>query len=205
MQPFNFHLQIQRRYTMYFILASVATMLAGALLASAPTDASSAAGLYAPRTGGVPRPDHVLIAIEENHAYSEIISNSAAPYINGLAQQGALFTSSHAIEHPSQPNYLDLFSGINQGVTDDSCPHTFSTANLGSELAGAGLTFDGYSEDLPSVGFTGCTNNQYARKHDPWINFTNVLTTEHLPFSSFPTDFNTLPTISFVIPNQLDD
>ncbi len=89
----------------------------------------------APVAKGVPRPDHVVIVIEENHSYSEIIGSSSAPYINSLAAQGALFTQSYAITHPSQPNYLDLFSGSNQGVTDDSCPHYFMTANLGLVLA----------------------------------------------------------------------
>ena len=100
----------------------------------------------------MPRPDHVVVVIEENHAYNQIIGSPSAPYINGLAANNVSFTNSHAIEHPSQPNYLDLFSGANQGVTDDSCPHTFSAANLGSELIGAGLTFAGYSEDLPAAG-----------------------------------------------------
>src|SRR5438132_6862622 len=106
----------------------------------------------------VPRPTHVVVVIEENHSYSQIIGAPAAPYINRLAQQGALITNSFAITHPSQPNYLDLFSGSNQGVTDDTVPppgSPYSTLNLASELIGASLTFGGYSEDLPSVGFTG--------------------------------------------------
>src|SRR5437667_12287490 len=45
---------------------------------------------------GVPRPDHVVIVIEENHSYDEIIGSTKAPYINSLAQQGALFTASFA-------------------------------------------------------------------------------------------------------------
>ncbi|HKF20948.1 MAG TPA: alkaline phosphatase family protein, partial [Candidatus Angelobacter sp.] len=125
--------------------------------------------------------------------------------INSLAQQGALFTQSFAVEHPSQPNYLDLFSGSNQAVTDDSCPHTFSTENLASELGAAGLSFTGFSEDLPAAGSTVCTSGAYARKHAPWINFTNVATAANQPFTSFPTDLNTLPTLSFVIPNLNDD
>ena len=68
----------------------------------------------------VPTPAHVVVVVEENHSYDEVIGNSGAPYINSLATQGALFTNSYAIEHPSQPNYLDLFSGSNQGVTDDN-------------------------------------------------------------------------------------
>lgn len=162
-------------------------------------------GYRAPGANGVPRPDHVVIVIEENHSYSEIIGSSAAPYINSLAAQGALFTQSHATTHPSQPNYLHLFSGSNQGVTDDSCPHSFSTANLGQYLLDASLTFAGYSEDLPSVGSPVCTSGAYARKHAPWVNFTNIPTTTNLPFSYFPSDYTTLPIVSFVIPNLNND
>lgn len=154
---------------------------------------------------GINPPDHVVIVVEENHSFANIIGSAQAPFINSLAQQGALFTQSFAVEHPSQPNYLDLFSGSNQGVTDDSCPHTFSTENLASELTAAGLTFTGFSEDLPSAGSTVCTSGEYARKHSPWINFTNISTNANQPFTSFPTDFTTLPTISFVTPNLLDD
>src|SRR2546421_11856526 len=68
---------------------------------------------------GVPRPDHVLIVIEENHSYSQIIGAAAAPYINSLAYSGALFSQSFALTHPSQPNYIALFSGSTQGVTTD--------------------------------------------------------------------------------------
>src|SRR5262249_349591 len=65
----------------------------------------------------LPRPDHVVVVIEENHSLSEIIGPADAPYINSLAQQGALMTASTGVEHTSQPNYLDLFSGSNQGTT----------------------------------------------------------------------------------------
>src|SRR5215831_17575674 len=155
---------------------------------------------------GVTPPDHIVVVIEENHSFSEIIGSSSAPYINSLAQQGALFTNSFAIEHPSEPNYLDLFSGSNQGITSDACPvGPFSVANLGSELVAAGKTFTGFSEDLPAAGSTVCTSGAYARKHNPWVNFSNVATSSNQPFTSFPTDFTTLPTVSFVIPNLNDD
>jgi acid phosphatase len=122
-----------------------------------------------PAQTGVPRPDHVVMVIEENHAYDEIMGNTAAPYINSLARQGALFTASFGVSHPSQPNYLALFSGSTQGITDDGCPDSFTGSNLASELIAAGLTFGGYSEDMPSVGYTGCEYLAYARKHNPWV------------------------------------
>ena len=156
----------------------------------------------------LPKPDHVVIVMEENHAYSQIIGSSGAPYINSLAAQGASFTDSHAITHPSQPNYLALFSGSTQGITDDSCPHTFSGPDLGGELINAGQSFAGYSEAMPGVGYTGCTSGGtlgYARKHAPWVNFTDVPSSANQPWTSFPTDYTTLPTVSFVIPNLGDD
>jgi hypothetical protein len=154
---------------------------------------------------GVPRPDHVVIVIFENHSQPEVIGSSNAPYITSLAQTGANFTQSFAVTHPSQPNYLALFSGSTQGITDDSCPHTFSTNNLGKQAIDAGLTFAGYSEGLPSQGSTACTSGRYARKHAPWVNFSNLASSTNKQFSAFPTDFTTLPTVSFVIPDLCND
>jgi phosphatidylinositol-3-phosphatase len=153
----------------------------------------------------VPTPDHVVIVMEENHGYSQIIGSPNAPYINSLAQSGALFTKSYAISHPSQPNYLDLFSGANQGVTNDSCPHSFAVDNEGSELIAVGLSFAGYSEGLPAKGSLVCTSGKYARKHAPWTNFTDLPAKTNLPYTKFPGDYSRLPAVSWVIPNLDDD
>jgi phosphatidylinositol-3-phosphatase len=157
------------------------------------------------RAQSLPRPEHVIVVMEENHAYSQIIGSPEAPYINTLASEGASFTQSYAITHPSQPNYLALFSGSTQGVTSDSCPHTFSAANLGSELIASGKSFTGFSEGLPAVGSEVCTSGEYARKHSPWTNFSSVPAKSNQPFRDFPTDYADLPTISWVIPNLEDD
>jgi acid phosphatase len=157
-----------------------------ALLAAASI--IGAAGAAAAK-GQVPKPDHVIIVMEENHSYSEIIGSGEAKYINSLADNGALFTQSFAIEHPSQPNYLDLFSGSNQGVNGDDCPNSYGKiANEESELIKKGLSFRGYSEGLPSKGSEVCTSGEYARKHVPWTNFSNDPGKFSLPFTSFPTN-----------------
>ncbi len=153
----------------------------------------------------VPRPDHVVMLILENHSSGDILGNPDAPYINSLAASGANMTSSFALTHPSQPNYIAMFSGSVNGVTDDSCPHTLSTDNLGAQLTNSGQGFAGYAEDLPSVGYTGCTSGAYARKHSPWVNFTNVPASANRPLSPFPTDYSTLPAVSIVIPNLQHD
>jgi len=160
-------------------------------------------GLASPANAALPRPAHVVILIDENHAFSQI--NGPATYLTSLAKGGALFTQSFATRHPSEPNYLALFSGSTQAVTNDSCPHTFSGANLASRLNAAGLSFAGYSESMPSDGYTGCTSGPYARKHNPWVNFSNVPSSQNLRFSRFPTNFSALPTVSIVVPNLNDD
>jgi acid phosphatase len=153
----------------------------------------------------VPRPEHVVVVVMENRSYGDIMGNGSAPYINALASRGARFTQSFAVTHPSQPNYLALFSGSTQGVTGDSCPHTFATPNLAASLVAHGLTFVGFSEGLPSTGDTVCTAGAYARKHNPWSDFRNVTPSANRPFTAFPSDYSTLPTVSFVIPDLNHD
>ncbi|HEU5269451.1 MAG TPA: alkaline phosphatase family protein [Jatrophihabitans sp.] len=166
---------------------------------SAPAVGASPSGSAS--TGPVPRFDHVVVVVEENRAYSQIIGDPAAPYLNSLAAGGALFTRSYGLTHPSQPNYLALFSGSTQGVAGDSCPHSFAGPNLGSQLIGAGLGFAGYSESMASDGFLGCSSDSYARKHNPWSDFANLPATVNRTLDAFPADYATLPTVSFVIPN----
>jgi acid phosphatase len=155
---------------------------------------------------GVPQFDHIVVVVLENHAYSEVLGQPDAPYLNSLAHSGAVLTQSYAVTHPSEPNYLALFSGSTQGLSDDSCPHTFDGPNLAVALHAAGRTFGAYSEDLPSVGFTGCSSGgRYARKHAPWANFSNVPAEANQPLSALPQDYRRLPTVSFVIPNLQND
>jgi len=77
-------------------------------------------------------PAHIVIVILENKSFQEIIGNRETPYLNALAQQGALMTRAYFAQipygtvpagysarlpaRPSQPNYLYLFSGHHQGV-----------------------------------------------------------------------------------------
>ena len=149
----------------------------------------------------MPRADHVVIVVEENHSFDDIVGSPAAPYFASLAGEGALFTQSFALTHPSQPNYLALFSGSTQGVTDDSCPHTFDADNLGHQLLAAGRGFAGYSEGLPSVGSTACFPGEYDRDHNPWVDFTDIPADANRPFTAFPTNYAALPAVSFVMPD----
>ncbi|RPH44050.1 MAG: acid phosphatase [Planctomycetota bacterium] len=164
----------------------------------------------APQSPPLPRPDHIVIVVEENKLYSLVVGNPDAPYINSLLSKAAVFTNYHALTHPSQPNYLAICSGSFQGVTNNTAPapgSPFAAPNLGNLLIGAGRTFAGYSEDQPEVGYLGPVFNNYRRRHNPWSNFSNVPPESNLPYTHFPTPdrFDSLPTVSFVIPNLLND
>jgi len=78
--------------------------------------------------------DHIVIVIEENHEESQVIGDPNMPYINGLANKGALMTNSHGVTHPSEPNYLALISGSTFGYTDDACGNTVTGSCLGTQL-----------------------------------------------------------------------
>ncbi|HZD54539.1 MAG TPA: alkaline phosphatase family protein [Woeseiaceae bacterium] len=164
------------------------------------------------RAAKIPRPDHVVIVIEENKSFDQIIApsvmaKSAAPYINALAAQGALFTDSYALGHPSQPNYLALFSGSTHGVRDNRCPLALSGPNLANVLLERGLSFATYSESMPARGFEGCFSEDYlyARKHNPAVNWGSLPSSVNLRFADFPQDYSKLPTIALLIPSQVDD
>jgi acid phosphatase len=160
----------------------------------------------------IPRPNHVVICIMENHDYYQIIGSTSAPYINSLVAQSANLTEYYGLTHPSQPNYLMLFSGGNQGVTSDGTPvgTPWTAPNLGASLINAGFGFRGYSEDLPYIGSNTSSSGNYARKHNPWVNWQGTGVNQipagyNLTMNEFPTDYNQLPTLSFVIPNQAND
>jgi Phosphoesterase family len=154
----------------------------------------------------VPPFDHIVVVILENKHRTSVMGSGQAPYLDKLAAKGASMTHSYGVTHPSQPNYLALFSGSTQGVTSNACPQHFRKANnLGHQLRKSGLTFVGYAESLPKTGFRGCSSGRYERKHNPWVNFGTLPASTNRPFSDFPRDYRKLPTVSFVSPNMCND
>ncbi len=152
-----------------------------------------------------PRPAHVVVVIEENKSFDDIIGNRDAPYINQLAAEGAVMARSYAITHPSLPNYLAIFSGSTYGVKDDGCDYSFKGPNLAQGLKNAGLVFSAFSESMPAAGFTQCAYNAYRKKHNALAYFASLPKEFNRPFRDFPRDFSHLPTVAFVIPNLNND
>lgn len=161
--------------------------------------------LAQPAIGGeLPRPDHIVIVIEENKSFTQIIGNHEAPYINALAKRGMLFTQSYGVTHPSQPNYLALFTGTTRAIASDVCPLELGGDNLAGALQEKGSSFSSYAESMPETGYEGCIYGAYMRKHNPLANW-KALKHYNQPYSAFPQHFEDLATVSLVIPDLRDD
>jgi phosphatidylinositol-3-phosphatase len=159
----------------------------------------------------VPRSNHVVVLLEENHSYSSVIGSASMPYLNGLAAQNGLATQYFANTHPSIGNYFMLTTG--QIVTNnDALNSTVTVDNLVRHLLTAGKTWKSYAESLPSVGYTGSDVYPYARHHNPLSYFSDVANSSVqklnlVPFSHFAGDLanHQLPNSSFIIPNMNHD
>jgi phosphatidylinositol-3-phosphatase len=200
----------------YAIRLSLVTSAAVLLLAPL-TALQAATGTWAQQ---MPVYDHVVIVLEENKNYEQVIGNKAAPYINGtLKAEGADLTKMYGEEHFSEGNYFWLLSGSNQNIGFvDAIPsrktnrdYPFLAPNLAEQLIKHGLSFKGYSEDLPAIGDPVERKKHYARKHVPWVSFGNIPNgktldnSSHLRFADFPETYDRLPTVSMVIPNLIHD
>ena len=164
-----------------------------------------------PAPGSFPQFGHVVLVMEENHGYSDVMGNPAMPYLNSLATKYGLATQYYANSHPSIGNYFMLTTG-QIITTNDSFTGTVSDDNIVRDLLTAGKTWKSYAESLPSVGYTGGDAYPYAKRHNIFAYFTDVVNSGSevnnlVPFSQFASDVSSgqLPNFSFVVPNLLDD
>ena len=153
-------------------------LLAAAIVAG---NAIAASGAFAStRATSLPAFSHIYVLVMENREYPSIVGNPHAPYINRLIAHYGLATRYHAVTHPSEPNYLALFSGSTQGVTDDAVHH-ISALNLVDQLEAKGHTWAVFAENVPLECYrSGYASGgpdgpgTYARKHEPAIIFTDI-------------------------------
>jgi hypothetical protein len=156
----------------------------------------------------VPKSNHVVVVLEENHSYSSVVGSSAMPYFNSLASQNVLATQYYANTHPSIGNYLELTAG--QIITNnDGYSATISADNIVRHMLTAAKTWKSYAQSLPSVGYMGGDVYPYIRHHNPLSYFSDVVNSSVqrlnlVPFTHFATDLNNnqLPNFSFIAPDQ---
>lgn len=162
-------------------------------------------------TGTVPQFSHVVIVMEENASYSDVIGSNAMPYLNSLATKYGLATQYFGDVHPSIGNYMMLTTGTLAAI-DDNFSGTISADNLARQFAKDGKTWKAYAEGIPSAGYLGGDTGLYLKHHNPFAYFTDVTSTPAeaaniVPFTQFGSDVaaGALPNFSFVVPNSRND
>jgi hypothetical protein len=111
-----------------------------------------------------------MIVIFENTDYEHALRR---PFFSKLAHEGALLTGYYAISHPSQPNYIALVAGSTLGVDSDR-NRDLDDLNLADRLDAAGKTWKIYAEGYPGNCFLKSRSGNYARKHVPFLSFTDI-------------------------------
>jgi phospholipase C len=155
-------------------------------------------------SGTVPHFEHVVLIVEENSGFTDVIDGSAMPYLKSLAAQYGLATQYYANTHPSVGNYFMLTAG-DIVTTDDGFTGEVKVDNVVRQLLAAGKTWKSYAESRGDATL-------YVKRHDPLSYFSDVVENSAqmqnlVLFSQFSTDLanNSLPNFSFIVPNLVDD
>jgi phospholipase C len=119
-------------------------------------------------------PQRIIVVVEENHSFDQIIGSPEAPFLNRLASQGTQLTSFFAITHPSLPNYIAMVSGDTQGITSDCGDCNVDASNLVDQLEQSGISWKAYMEGLPAPCSDAHLAGPYAKKHDPFMYFASI-------------------------------
>jgi hypothetical protein len=112
----------------------------------------------------------VLVIVFENTDYQDAMKQ---PYFNSLTKEGALLTNFTAATHPSQGNYIAMIAGSTFNIKDDKIID-LNERHIGNLLEDVKKDWKIYAEDYPGNCFQGKTSGKFARKHVPFISFTNV-------------------------------
>jgi phospholipase C len=129
------------------------------------------------RPQGAARPgavSHVVLVVEENHEFGQVIGSRKAPFLNRLATEGTLLTGYYAIGHPSLPNYIALVAGDPLGIHNDcrSCQRHGRT--LVDQLQAARISWKAYYQGLPAPCSAAARAGAYVKKVDPFLHLDSV-------------------------------
>ena len=133
-------------------LALIVRIAALALLAAGHGSQMTSGGSHAisgsQAAGRAQRPAHLIVVMEENHSFEQIIGSRSAPFLNRLAGHGTLLTRYYAVTHPSLPNYVALLSGRTP-IESDCHGCTFTGPTLIDQLEAGRISWAAYSRGLP--------------------------------------------------------
>jgi len=188
----------------------------------------------------------VFMIVMENHNWTQpadqtdppqIKNNPLAPYINSLANQNAFAseylnagTNQGLDIHPSEPNYIWLESGSDNGIEDDLDPvtvtngqvtinpgHMLNVNHLATLLDQASIPWKSYQEGISGTQVPLVSTGDYVPKHDPFVYFADSTgngnpndpygIAHNRPFTELANDLtnNTVARYNFITPDLYDD
>jgi phosphatidylinositol-3-phosphatase len=183
--------------------AMVATVVTACMVVSAraPEAAAASQRLCGAHTGRAPATyRHVVVIMDENRSYRDIIGRSSAPYLNHLAARCGLATNYRGLTHPSHPNYMAVTGGIRTPLGYIDAPNIFRQVHR------AGGSWRVYEESMPRR----CDLRSappYKAGHNPGIAYASIRTgcrSWDVGWKVFKRDLaaHRLPTYAFITPNQ---
>ena len=151
----------------------------------------------------------LVVIVEENETYGNIVGNSQAPYLNQLIAQGKLFTNYAGVASGSNPNYLAMTSGLTSAPPPPS-PNIFQAI----DASGGSLTWKEFMESMPGNCAAGNSANVpgtgvalYTADHDPAYSYqaNTSCGANDVPMTAGAFNPANLPDLSYVVPNECDD
>ena len=123
-------------------------------------------------------PTKVLMVMEENSTWSEVLASGRAPYLTELAATYANVVNAQAgypLGCPSLPSYVLLTSGTTAGICDDQEPsaHPLSQDNVFHQLQVRGREWRAYAESMPEPCALS-NSGTYGVRHVPSTYYTDV-------------------------------
>jgi phosphatidylinositol-3-phosphatase len=156
--------------------------------------------------------DRIAVLVLENRSWGQVIGNRSAPYLNSLAQRGALETRYYAITHPSLPNYVALTTGGHKSVNGDCGLCRSTSRSLANQLETAGISWRAYFESIRNPLTTQDPSGSAYNPHYNAFAYTDALrspdpTADVTSFAALGRDLrrHTLPRFAWIAPNVWHD
>lgn len=173
--------------------------------------------------GPIPRLNHVIVIMMENHSLQTISANEA-PYIHRLIATSGYDSTYFGVTHVSLPNYVAVLSGSTFGTYSDNPTQTFSGPTLATQLNRRHISWQAVMQSLPYPGYRGNwypepagtnpvlmpKNALYAKKHDPFMLFGSIAASSSqsvVPLRTFRRELHTgqVPRFVWITPNLCAD
>jgi phosphatidylinositol-3-phosphatase len=121
-----------------------------------------------------PRVTRMVLVIEENHEFGQVIGSRRAPFLNRLAAHGTLLTRYYAVTHPSLPNYVALVAGSPLGIRGDCRRCHRPGRDLVDQLERAHISWKAYYQGLPAPCSAVAEAGACATKTNPFAHLDDI-------------------------------